>query len=199
MDHGLRARCLGQLHEGLIDRADDLRGTLVTEVGKPVLLTYVSQLDSPASGSAWLADLVERYAWETDLGNLTLFGTPSPLYVRRELFGVAGATAPWNFLMQNNLAKEIPALGAGTNGVLVRKDRRETLTLPSVPADAWVPPITSARRPVSEDSEHRSARVIRNLLKYGARNHLSRVQGCPIDQISPPFAQSGSHFGRLAD
>jgi aldehyde dehydrogenase (NAD+) len=117
-DVELRARVLRQISDVLVKHADELRSTLVAEVGTPVLLTYGPQLDSPVAGISWLADLVETYRWETDLGVLAPFGTPSRRYIRREATGVVGAITPWNFPMQINLAKVIPALAAGNTVVL---------------------------------------------------------------------------------
>src|SRR5690606_31275937 len=65
-----------------------------------------------------IADLVERYDWETDLGRSTPFGIPTQRYVWREAVGVVGAITPWNFPNQINLAKVVPALGAGNTVVL---------------------------------------------------------------------------------
>ena len=117
-DVEFRVRCLRQLADALAGNAERLRSTLVAEVGSPVLLTYGPQLDSPLAGINWIADLVESYAWEHDLGNLAPFGAPSHRYIRREATGVVGAITPWNFPMQINLAKVIPALGAGNTVVL---------------------------------------------------------------------------------
>jgi aldehyde dehydrogenase (NAD+) len=117
-DTEFRARCLRQLADALVGHAEDLRSMLVAEVGTPMLLTYGPQLDSPLSGIHWMADLVERYAWESELGTLAPFGTPSRRYIRREATGVVAAITPWNFPMQINLAKVVPALGAGNTVVL---------------------------------------------------------------------------------
>jgi aldehyde dehydrogenase (NAD+) len=117
-DANLRVRCLRQLSDAMLANADRLRSTLVAEVGSPVLLTYGPQLDAPLGGISWVADLVEDYEWERDLGNLAPFGTPSHRYIRREPAGVVAAITPWNFPMQINLAKIVPALGAGNTVVL---------------------------------------------------------------------------------
>ncbi|HEV3264683.1 MAG TPA: aldehyde dehydrogenase family protein [Acidimicrobiales bacterium] len=117
-DAALRLRCLRQVHEGLLRHAEELRGTLVAEVGCPVLLTYGPQLASPIDGVAWVADLLERYQWEEDLGVAEPFGRRTHRTIRREPVGVVGAITPWNFPMQINLAKCIPALAAGNTVVL---------------------------------------------------------------------------------
>ena len=117
-DTAQRVRCLRQLGEALTRQADRFRKSLVAEVGTPVLLTYGPQYDSPVRGISWLADLLEDYSWETDLGVLASFGSASRRYVRREATGVVGAITPWNFPMQINLAKVLPALAAGNSVVL---------------------------------------------------------------------------------
>ncbi|MCU0267226.1 MAG: aldehyde dehydrogenase [Acidimicrobiales bacterium] len=114
----LRVRCLRQLHAALERNAEELRATIVAEVGCPVMLTHSAQLDIPVSGVGWVADLAERYQWETDLGVLDLFGIPARRTLRREAAGVVAAITPWNFPMQINLAKVAPALAAGCTAVL---------------------------------------------------------------------------------
>jgi aldehyde dehydrogenase (NAD+) len=117
-DHAFRVRCIRQLHEAMIKHADDLRASCVAEVGAPLSLTYGAQLDTPVASIAWVADLLERYEWETDLGVAEPFGMPSRRVIRREPAGVVGAITPWNFPHQINLAKVVPALAAGNTVVL---------------------------------------------------------------------------------
>jgi aldehyde dehydrogenase (NAD+) len=117
-DVDFRVRCLRQLSEALVDSAEALRTSVVAEVGCPVLLTYGPQLDSPVAGVSWVADLAERYQWETDLGVAEPFGMRSHRLIRREPVGVIGAITPWNYPIQINLAKVVPALAAGNTVVL---------------------------------------------------------------------------------
>jgi aldehyde dehydrogenase (NAD+) len=117
-DPAFRARCLRQLHEGLLKHADELRAVIVAEAGSPVTLTHGAQLDTPVEGVAWVADLLDRYQWETDLGLASPMGIATHRFLRREPAGVIGAITPWNFPMQINLAKVAPALAAGNTVVL---------------------------------------------------------------------------------
>jgi aldehyde dehydrogenase (NAD+) len=117
-DVELRVRCLRQLAEALAKSAEQIRPTLVAEVGCPVISTHAAQLDSPLAGVSWVADLAEGYEWQQDLGRAEPFGVPSRRYVRREPTGVVGAITPWNYPMQINLAKVVPALAAGNTVVL---------------------------------------------------------------------------------
>jgi aldehyde dehydrogenase (NAD+) len=117
-DPAFRVRCLRQLHEGLVKHSDELRAVIVAEAGSPVVLTQSAQLDTPVEGVAWVADLLERYEWETDLGVAAPMGITTHRFLRREPTGVVGAITPWNFPMQINLAKVAPALAAGNTVVL---------------------------------------------------------------------------------
>jgi aldehyde dehydrogenase (NAD+) len=117
-DLAFRVRCLRQLHEAFTAHVEELRATTVAEVGCPVMLTHGPQLETPVEGVGWVADLAERYVWETDLGEASPFGIRSRRTIRREAVGVVGAITPWNFPHQINLAKVVPALAAGNTVVL---------------------------------------------------------------------------------
>ncbi len=117
-DHAFRLRCIRQLHAAMQAHAEELRASCVAEVGAPIGLTSGAQLDTPIEGIGWVADLLERYQWETDLGIAAPFGMRSQRILRREPAGVVAAITPWNFPHQINLAKVVPALAAGNTVVL---------------------------------------------------------------------------------
>jgi aldehyde dehydrogenase (NAD+) len=117
-DLGFRVRCLRQLQEALAKNAEELRSAIVAEIGTPVTLTRGPQLDAPVEGIGWVADLAEGYEWTSDLGEAAPFGIRTHRWVQREPVGVVGAITPWNFPMQINLAKIVPALAAGCTTVL---------------------------------------------------------------------------------
>jgi len=117
-DRAFRAHCLRQLSQALVDHAERLREITVAEAGVPVMLTRGPQLDIPIKDIAWFADLIERYAWVTDLGEAKPMGIRSRRFVYREPTGVVGAITPWNFPHQINFAKVGPALAAGNTVVL---------------------------------------------------------------------------------
>jgi aldehyde dehydrogenase (NAD+) len=117
-DVDFRAQCIRQLGDALSKHRDAFVATLVAEVGTPVSGAYGPQYDAPVAGIPWIADLLERYDWEQDLGNAAPFGIPTHRYVRREATGVVGAITPWNYPVQINIAKCVPALAAGNTVVL---------------------------------------------------------------------------------
>lgn len=117
-DHRRRVECVRQLHAALVKHADELRATTVAEVGCPVSLTRGPQVDAPIAGLPWIADLAESYQWEGDLGIAEPFGIKTRRFTRREPVGVVGAISPWNYPIQINLAKAVPALAAGNTVIL---------------------------------------------------------------------------------
>ncbi len=76
------------------------------------------QLRIPIDGLDYVADLLESYEWEQDLGVARPMGIPTRRRVCREPAGVVAAITPWNFPNQIILAKLGPALAAGCTVVL---------------------------------------------------------------------------------
>jgi acyl-CoA reductase-like NAD-dependent aldehyde dehydrogenase len=111
-------RCLRQLHQALLDNAEHLREILVHEVGAPVSSTHGPQLDGPTEVVRWYADLLERYEFVEDLGELESFGRRNHRWVEKEAAGVVGAIAAYNYPIQLALAKLAPVLAAGCTVVL---------------------------------------------------------------------------------
>ena len=114
----LRVRCLRQLHEALLDHADEFRALTTAEVGMPGFMMGAAGFDVPVEGLKWVTDLLVDYSWETDLGVAEPMGIPTRRTVLREPIGVVAAITPWNVPNQINLAKVGPALAAGCTVVL---------------------------------------------------------------------------------
>jgi aldehyde dehydrogenase (NAD+) len=114
----LRARCLRQLHQAMVDHHGELGDVLVAEVGAPRMLVDGPQLGVPRGYLTFYADLAERYDWTTDLGRAETLGGPANRWIEREAAGVVAAITPWNYPTQINLAKIAPALAAGCTVVL---------------------------------------------------------------------------------
>ncbi|MDP9820665.1 aldehyde dehydrogenase [Nocardioides massiliensis] len=117
-DHAFRAQCLRQLHQALLDNAEAFKALTTAEVGMPSFMMGAAGFDVPVEGLMWVTDLLESYAFETDLGVAKPMGIASQRTVRREAVGVVAAITPWNVPTQINLAKIGPALAAGCTVVL---------------------------------------------------------------------------------
>jgi aldehyde dehydrogenase (NAD+) len=115
---GFRSKCLSQLHDALVAHVEELRQVTVAEVGSPISLTYMNQVDLPLEDLAYWIDKPEHYEYEETLPDRDVFGQPQRRVIVREAAGVVGAITPWNFPLNLNLAKLGPALAAGNTVVL---------------------------------------------------------------------------------
>jgi aldehyde dehydrogenase (NAD+) len=114
----LRVRGIRQLQQAMRDHVEELREVTISEVGAPVMLTSMAQLEGPVEDLSFCADTAESYEWTTDFGIAAPMGIKTHRIVAREAVGVVGAITPWNFPHQINLAKLGPALAAGNTIVL---------------------------------------------------------------------------------
>jgi aldehyde dehydrogenase (NAD+) len=113
-NHEFRRHCLMQLHEALQEEKEEARIELVAEVGCPVGMTYIAQLDWPLSDAIrWPAEQISTFPWERDLGQDAKMGTPYNRVVVKEAMGVVGAITPWNFPVEiiGNKVGQILATG----------------------------------------------------------------------------------------
>jgi aldehyde dehydrogenase (NAD+) len=117
-DVALRTRCLEQLHQALLDHADELRELTIAEVGATRALTYGAQLDEPIGIVRYYADLLRTYPMTEELGEIESRGMRHRRWVEKEAAGVVGAVIAYNYPNQLALAKLPPALAAGCTVVL---------------------------------------------------------------------------------
>jgi acyl-CoA reductase-like NAD-dependent aldehyde dehydrogenase len=117
-DREFRVRCLRQLHQALVDHAEQFRQILVNEVGMPHQTTFGAGLDAPTRSVEWYADLLETYEFSEDLGVAQLYGGQHRRWVEKEAAGVVAAIVAYNYPVQLALAKIAPALAAGCTVVL---------------------------------------------------------------------------------
>jgi aldehyde dehydrogenase (NAD+) len=117
-DVELRIRCLDQLHQALVDHAEELRELTIAEVGATRGLTQGAQLDEPIKIVRFYADLLRTYPMSEDLGEIESRGMRHQRWVEKEAAGVVGAIIAYNYPNQLALAKLAPALAAGCTVVL---------------------------------------------------------------------------------
>src|SRR5579875_1532409 len=117
-DRDLRARCLDQLHQALLDHAEELRELTIAEVGATRTLTYGAQLDEPIGIVRYYADVLRTYPLTEALGEIESRGLRHHRWVEKEAAGVVGAIIAYNYPNQLALAKLSPALAAGCTVVL---------------------------------------------------------------------------------
>lgn len=117
-DVELRARCLRQLHQAILDNFDAMAELTIAEVGAPRMLIDGPQLRIPLEYLTYYADMLNTYEWSYDLGVATGMAGSNHRWVEREPVGVVAAITPWNYPHQITLAKTAPALAAGCTVVL---------------------------------------------------------------------------------
>ena len=118
-DRALRLKCLTQLRDGLRAESQQLHAQIVAEVGATLAITANGpQGDGPMAILDYYLDLMQHYAWETELPVTHHMGVPSKRLLWREAAGVVAAITPWNFPFQINMAKVAPALAAGCTVIL---------------------------------------------------------------------------------
>jgi acyl-CoA reductase-like NAD-dependent aldehyde dehydrogenase len=117
-DVEFRIRCLDQLHQALLDHAEELRELTIAEVGATRALTQGAQLDEPIGIVRFYADLLRGYQFSEDLGTRESRGMVHHRWVEKEAAGVVAAIIAYNYPNQLALAKLAPALAAGCTVVL---------------------------------------------------------------------------------
>jgi aldehyde dehydrogenase (NAD+) len=118
-NHAFRQRCLEQLHNALQEEKEDMRAELVAEVGAPLAVTYIAQLDWPlADAIRYPAQLISTFPWERMLDQDAKMGVPYNRVVVKEPMGVVAAITPWNFPFEIISNKMGQILATGNTMVL---------------------------------------------------------------------------------
>ncbi|HEY9311058.1 aldehyde dehydrogenase family protein [Williamsia sp.] len=125
----LRIKCLDQLHQAMLDNAEELRELTMAEVGATRILTHGNQLDVPIGIIKFYADLLREYPMTEDLGEIDIRGQKHRRWVEKEAAGVVSAIAAYNYPTQLALAKLAPSLAAGCTVILKGAPDTPLLTL----------------------------------------------------------------------
>jgi aldehyde dehydrogenase (NAD+) len=104
-----RAKHLQRIQEGLFARQDELAQLIATEVGMPLKLAAMIQVGLPSAQVGNYAQILRDFRFEEEIGHSL---------VVREPVGVVGCITPWNYPLNQIIAKVAPALAAGCTVVL---------------------------------------------------------------------------------
>ncbi|KAA2265253.1 aldehyde dehydrogenase family protein [Solihabitans fulvus] len=122
-----------RIAEGLTARTEELAATMTAEMGTPITFASKVQVPNPANIATGVAEVIEAGFFDgEEIGNSL---------VLREPIGVVGAITPWNFPLQQMIAKIVPALAAG-NTVVLKPSELAPLTaglLAEIVQEAGVP------------------------------------------------------------
>ncbi len=117
-DHETRLACLKRFVDGLNANLELLRAAVGEETGATQMFVKGPQVDGPVSMASWPLEHLAGFNWRREIGNYEVLGISSRRLVWKEAAGVVAAISPWNFPLQINLAKCLPALAAGCTVVL---------------------------------------------------------------------------------
>jgi acyl-CoA reductase-like NAD-dependent aldehyde dehydrogenase len=104
-----RAKHLQRIQEGLSARQAELAELIATEVGMPLRLAAMIQVGLPTAQVSNYAQVLSDFDFEEQVGHSL---------VVKEPIGVVGAITPWNYPLNQIIAKVAPALAAGCTVVL---------------------------------------------------------------------------------
>jgi aldehyde dehydrogenase (NAD+) len=128
-----RVAAVRRINDGLRARAAELAATITAEVGTPITFSTKVQVVNPVGITDGVLSEIEAGALDpVTFGNST---------VVREPIGVVAAITPWNFPLQQMVAKVTPALVAG-NTVVLKPSEVAPLTaglLAAIIAEAELP------------------------------------------------------------
>ena len=113
-----RAKYCTRIAEGIGARMDEIATLVSQEVGMVKRLSMFIQAGLPYNSFASVAQVVDGFAFEEELGNSL---------VVREPVGVVGCITPWNYPLHQIAAKVAFALGAGCT-VVVKPSEMAPLT-----------------------------------------------------------------------
>jgi len=128
-----RAKHLQRIQEGLFARQDELAQLIATEVGMPLKLAAMIQVGLPSAQVGNYAQILRDFRFEEEIGHSL---------VVREPIGVVGAITPWNYPLNQIIAKVAPAMAAGCTVVLKPSEVAplNAFVLADVIDDAGLPP-----------------------------------------------------------
>jgi acyl-CoA reductase-like NAD-dependent aldehyde dehydrogenase len=104
-----RTEWLRKIHAKMAERQDEITKVISEEVGMPVKMCAMVQAGGPVAEIAAFADIADNYVWEEKIGNSV---------VVKEPIGVVACITPWNFPLNQIVAKFAPALAAGCTVIL---------------------------------------------------------------------------------
>ncbi len=118
----LRKRVLRQLHDAIVEEKEELRLELVAEVGTPLMVTNIAQLEGPLEdGLLYPIRMIDEFPFDRDMGVTApmngMMGQARRA-VWKEPMGVVGSIVPWNYPFEVALNKIAQVLATGNTTIL---------------------------------------------------------------------------------
>jgi acyl-CoA reductase-like NAD-dependent aldehyde dehydrogenase len=122
-----RARVLRRMQRWVLDNADAIARTIVSETGKAYEDAQLAEVMYGASAFGFWAKHAPRYLADRRVRSFAPAVLGKRLLVRYEPLGVVGVIGPWNYPLTNSFGDCIPALAAG-NAVILKPSEHTPLT-----------------------------------------------------------------------
>jgi acyl-CoA reductase-like NAD-dependent aldehyde dehydrogenase len=122
-----RARVLRRAQKWLLDEADRVAATIMSETGKTYEDAQIVEVGYAASAFGFWAKHAPEYLGDEKVRSSNPFVAGRRLVVRYAPLGVVGVIGPWNYPLINGFGDCIPALAAG-NAVVIKPSQVTPLT-----------------------------------------------------------------------
>jgi acyl-CoA reductase-like NAD-dependent aldehyde dehydrogenase len=122
-----RARVLRRAQKWVLDNAERVIETIVSETGKSYEDAQVAEVSYAALAFGFWAKKAPDYLADEKVRSASPFVIGRKLVVRYEPVGVVGIIGPWNYPLTNSFGDAIPAMAAG-NAVILKPSEVTPLT-----------------------------------------------------------------------
>jgi acyl-CoA reductase-like NAD-dependent aldehyde dehydrogenase len=122
-----RSRVLSRMQKWLIDNADRVTATIVSETGKTWEDARLSEIAYGANAFGFWAKNAEKYLEDERVSTAAVAVKGTKLILRHRPLGLIGVIGPWNYPLINSFGDCIPALAAG-NSVILKPSEVTPLT-----------------------------------------------------------------------
>jgi acyl-CoA reductase-like NAD-dependent aldehyde dehydrogenase len=122
-----RARILRRAQKWLLDNAERVIETIVSETGKTWEDAQLAEISYGANAFGFWAKNAEKYLADERVHSASVMLKGKKLILRYKPLGLVGVIGPWNYPLTNSFGDCIPALAAG-NAVILKPSEVTPLT-----------------------------------------------------------------------
>jgi acyl-CoA reductase-like NAD-dependent aldehyde dehydrogenase len=117
-----RAHVLRRMQKWLMDNADRVTATIVSETGKTYEDARLSEIAYGGAAFGFWAKNAEKYLEDERVSTAAIAVKGKKLILRHRPLGLIGVIGPWNYPLINSFGDCIPALAAGNSVILKPSD-----------------------------------------------------------------------------
>src|SRR4051812_48246984 len=137
-----RARILRRAQKWVLDNADRVIATIVSETGKTYEDAMFAEISYAASSFGFWAKNAEDFLADERVKTSSIMVKGKKLITRYKPVGLVGVIGPWNYPLTNSFGDCVPALAAG-NAVILKPSEETPLTsllMAEMLKDCGIPP-----------------------------------------------------------